>query len=319
MKELCIVSGKGGTGKTTVSAAFASLAKNKVMADCDVDAADLHLLLSPEVRRRESFIGARTPRIDYELCGECGDCQSWCRYDAIDLDFDKGFLIDPLACEHCGLCALVCPEEAIRMEDAVSGEWMVSDTRFGTLVHARLGIGEDNSGKLVTIVRREARRLAEAQGADLIIADGPPGIGCPVTSAITGADLVLAVTEPTPSGIHDLERVAVLCRHFSAPLMVCINKNDINPENSAHIRDWCGRNGVDAVGDIPFDPVVTRALVARRSVADFDCGPVSEAVTRLWDAVSRRLAEPIRSGYAVPVNGDLLFMEGCPGALADSP
>jgi MinD superfamily P-loop ATPase len=313
MKELCIVSGKGGTGKTTVSAAFASLAKNKVMADCDVDAADLHLLLNPEVQQRESFIGARTPCIDYELCGECGDCQSWCRFDAIELDFDQGYLIDPLACEHCGLCALVCPEEAINMEDAVSGEWMVSDTRFGSLIHARLGIGEDNSGKLVTIVRREARRLAEAQGADLIIADGPPGIGCPVTSAITGVDLVLAVTEPTPSGIHDLERVASLCRHFSATLVVCINKHDLNPQNSAHIRNWCKKNGVEVVGHIPFDPMVTRALVARHSVADFDCGTVSEAVARLWDAISRHLAESSRSGYAVPVNSDQLHVEGAQG------
>ena len=313
MKELCIISGKGGTGKTTVSAAFASLAKHKVLADCDVDAADLHLLLNPEVRRREPFIGARTPQIDYELCGECGDCQSWCRFDAIDLDFDDGYVIDPLACEHCGLCALVCPEEAISMEESVSGEWMVSDTRFGSLVHARLGIGEDNSGKLVTLVRREARRLAESQDADLIIADGPPGIGCPVTSAITGVDLVLAVTEPTPSGIHDLERVASLCRHFSAPLMVCINKHDINPENSAHIRDWCGENGIEVVGEIPFDPRVTRALVARRSVVDFDCGPVSDAVLRLWEAVSNRLEDANPSGYSIPVNSDQLLMRGSSG------
>lgn len=310
MKELCIISGKGGTGKTTVSAAFATLARNKVMTDCDVDAADLHLLLNPEVQKRESFIGARTPQIDYELCGECGDCQSWCRFDAIDLDFDQGYIIDPLACEHCGLCALVCPEEAIQMEETVSGEWMVSDTRFGNLVHARLGIGEDNSGKLVTIVRREARRLAEAQGADLIIADGPPGIGCPVTSAITGVDLVLAVTEPTPSGIHDLERVASLCRHFAAPLVVCINKHDINLENSAHISDWCGKNGVEVVGEIPFDPLVTCALVARHSVVDIDCGPVSEAVVRLWDSVSSRLAESSRAGYAVPVKSDQLLVGG---------
>ena len=151
-------------------------------------------------------------------------------------------------------------------------------------------------------MRREARRLAEAQGAELIIADGPPGIGCPVTSAITGVDLVLAVTEPTPSGIHDLERVASLCTHFSAPLMVCINKHDINPENSAQIRDWCGKNGVEVVGEIPFEPMVTRALVARRSVVDFDCGPVSEAVVRLWELVSSRLAASSRSGYSIPAN-----------------
>jgi MinD superfamily P-loop ATPase len=304
MKELCIVSGKGGTGKTTVSAAFACLAPSKVIVDCDVDAADLHLLLAPKVRRQEPFLGARLPRIDYDLCAECGECQSWCRFDAIALDVDTGYRIDKLACEHCGLCAWVCPEGAIRMEDAVGGHWMVSDTRVGTLVHARLGVGEDSSGKLVTLVRREAKRLAEMQGADLILADGPPGVGCPVTAAITGVDLVLAVTEPTPSGIHDLERVAALCRHFSTPLTVCINKHDINPENSARIRDWCRRSGIEMIGAIPFDLVVTRALVARRSVVDFDCGPVSDAVARLWEAVSLRLAETNGCGYAVPVSND---------------
>ncbi len=289
MKEITIVSGKGGTGKTTVSAAFASLARNKVLADCDVDAADLHLLLDPTPRRREDFIAMRTPRIDQDLCTECGDCQAWCRFDAIGLDFDAGYFIDPLACEHCGLCARICPEEAIVMEDSISGQWLVSDTRFGTLVHARLGIGEDNSGKLVTLVRREARRLAEEQDADLIINDGPPGIGCPVTAAITGADLVLAVTEPTPSGIHDLQRVAGVCGHFAIPLAVCINKHDINPENSGRIRSWCETNEIAVAGEIPFDLAVNRSLVARRSVVDFDCGPVSAAVARLWEEIYARL------------------------------
>jgi len=317
MKELCIVSGKGGTGKTTVTAAFASLAKNKVMADCDVDAADLHLLLSPEVRQREAFIGARTPCIDYELCSECGDCQSWCRFDAIGLDFDQGFLIDPLACEHCGLCALVCPEEAIRMEDAVSGEWMVSDTRFGTLVHARLGIGEDNSGKLVTIVRREARRLAEAQDADLIISDGPPGIGCPVTSAITGVDLVLAVTEPTPSGIHDLERVASLCRHFSAhglhqQARPQPGEHRIHPRLVWNKRDRCGRRYPVRPGGHPRTggPPQRCGLRLRPGVGSGRAAlgrglspPGGVQPLRL-----RRSGEQRSAAHAV-----------CPGALADSP
>jgi MinD superfamily P-loop ATPase len=290
MKELAIVSGKGGTGKTTVSAAFAALARRKVLADCDVDAANLNLLLDPTPRRLEDFRAMRMPRIDRGLCAECGDCQSWCRFDAIDLDFDEGYIIDTLACEHCGLCALVCPEMAIVMEDHVCGQWLVSDTRHGTLVHAKLGVGEDNSGKLVTLVRREAKRLAEEEGAVLILNDGPPGIGCPVTAAITGVDLVLAVTEPTPSGIHDLRRVAELCGHFSIPVAVCINKHDINPENSASIRSWCNANGIEVAGEIPFDPAVNRALVARRSVVDVDCGDVSTAVTRLWDAMQTRLA-----------------------------
>jgi MinD superfamily P-loop ATPase len=289
MKELTIVSGKGGTGKTTVSAAFAALARRKVLTDCDVDAANLYLLLDPRTRHQEAFQALRTPRIDRNLCTECGACRASCRFEAIDLDFDLGYVIDPLACEHCGLCARVCPDWAIVMEDHVCGEWLISDTSHGTLVHARLGIGEDNSGKLVTLVRREARRLAEAEGADLILNDGPPGIGCPVTAAITGVDLVLAVTEPTPAGIHDLQRVAGLCRHFSVPLSVCINKHDLDPDNSAQIRDWCRANGIVLAGEIPFDPAVNRALVARRSVMDVDCGAVSSAVSGLWESVQDRL------------------------------
>ncbi|NEV63670.1 ATP-binding protein [Thiorhodococcus minor] len=291
MKELTILSGKGGTGKTTVSAAFASLASSKVMADCDVDASNLHLLLAPEPRQTADFTAMRSPRIDAELCAECGYCESWCRFDAIKLDFDDGYVIDALACEHCGLCALVCPESAILMEDHVCGAWMVSDTRKGTLVHARLGIGEDNSGKLVTLVRREARRAAQAEGVGLVLNDGPPGIGCPATAAITGTDLVLAVTEPTPSGIHDLERVAELCKHFKVPLAVCINKHDLDAEKSAAIRDWCQSSGADLLGEIPFDPAVTKALMAQRSVIDADCGPVVDAVTGLWEAVSARLGQ----------------------------
>ncbi|EXJ14174.1 ATP-binding protein [Imhoffiella purpurea] len=289
MKELTIISGKGGTGKTTVSAAFAALAERKVLADCDVDAANLHLLLDPTPRRVEPFSAMRSPRIDPELCAECGICQSQCRFDAIQLDFDAGYVIDELACEHCGLCARVCPEWAIQMEDHFCGDWMVSDTRRGTLVHARLGIGEDNSGKLVTLVRREARRLAEEEGAELILNDGPPGIGCPVTAAITGVDLVLAVTEPTPSGLHDLQRVAGLCEHFRIPLTVCINKHDLSPENTAGMHDWCAERDIEILGAIPFDPAVHRALAARQSLIDAGDSAAAEAVTMLWERVEGRL------------------------------
>lgn len=289
MKELTILSGKGGTGKTTVSAAFAALAERKVLADCDVDAANLHLLLDPRPREAQDFYAMRSPRVDPELCAECGYCASWCRFDAIELDFDDGYVIDPLACEHCGLCALVCPETAILMEAHRSGQWMISDTRNGILVHARLGVGEDNSGKLVSLVRREARRLAEEEGAGLVLSDGPPGIGCPATSAITGADLILAVTEPTPSGIHDLQRVAELCAHFRVPLGVCINKHDLDAEQSAAIRDWCLEKGVDVLGEIPFDPAVSRALLAQCSVVDLDASAAATAVRGLWEAVSVRL------------------------------
>ncbi|MBK1642086.1 (4Fe-4S)-binding protein [Chromatium okenii] len=288
MKELTIISGKGGTGKTTVSAAFAALATNRVLADCDVDAADLHLVLEPVLRSRHDFSAMRTPRIDPERCTGCGDCASYCRFDAIS-QHGTTFVVDGLACEHCGLCALVCPTSAIVMEDTVSGEWLISDTPHGPLVHARLGIGEDNSGKLVTLVRREARRLAEQTGATLLINDGPPGIGCPVTAALTGVDQVLVVTEPTLSGIHDMQRVAALCAHFRIPLMVCINKYDLNRANCAQLRAWCAAHEIEVVGEIPFDPAVTRALVARRSIIAVDCGAVTVAVRQLWDNVLARL------------------------------
>jgi MinD superfamily P-loop ATPase len=288
MKELTIISGKGGTGKTTVSAAFAALAQNKVMTDCDVDAADLHLLLAPTPRQRHEFSAMRAPRLDVDRCNQCGDCERYCRFDAISHDAN-GYRVDGLACEHCGLCALVCPTQAIEMTDEVTGEWLVSDTPHGPLVHAKLGIGADNSGKLVTLVRREARKLAHHTGATLLLNDGPPGIGCPVTAAITGVDRVLAVTEPTLSGIHDVQRVAGLCAHFRIPLMVCINKYDINVANSEQLRRWCAANTIEVIGAIPFDVAVTRALVARRSVIDIDCGAVTIAVRQLWDAVLARL------------------------------
>ena len=292
MKELTIQSGKGGTGKTTVCAAFAALAANKVLSDCDVDAADLHLLLDPTVRHEEDFIGGRTPQIDYRLCMKCGHCQPLCRFEAITREEDGSCVIDPLACEHCGLCALACPGHAIRMVEAVNGRWFISETRFGALVHARLGIGEDNSGKLVTLVRREARRIAEREGAVLLINDGPPGIGCPATAAITGTDVVLIVTEPTVSGLHDLRRVIGLCRHFRLPVLVCINKYDINEAQTALIQQECRADGVPVVGLIPFEPAVSRALVARKTVVDFDCGPATVAVIETWDKVQRTLAGP---------------------------
>jgi MinD superfamily P-loop ATPase len=289
MKELTVVSGKGGTGKTTVCAAFASLAKDKVLTDCDVDAANLHLLLHPENLHEEAFIGGRTPRIDNELCVEGGDCLEACRFDAIDKQPNGAYVIDGFACENCGLCARVCPVEAIQMVDAVNGRWFVSRTAFGILVHARLSPGEDNSGKLVTLVRRQARRIAEQEGASLILNDGPPGIGCPVTAATAGVDAVLVVTEPTLAGVHDMERVVGLCRHFDIPALVCINKHDINEANTQSIRDYCDGEGIPVVGEIPFEPAVNRALVARTNVMDFDCGPVSEVLASMWQEVEMRL------------------------------
>jgi MinD superfamily P-loop ATPase len=285
MKELTLLSGKGGTGKTTMAAAFASLATSKVLADCDVDAADLHLLLQPSLKRRTDFVGGQAPRLDPSLCARCGECAGHCRYDAILMN-DGLPEFDLQACEGCSLCSRVCPTRAISMHDAVCGEILFSHTPFGPLVHAKLGIGEDNSGKLVTLVRREARKRAQADQASLILIDGPPGVGCPVTAAITGVDLVLMVTEPTLSGIHDLKRVSELCRHFKIPTLVCINKFDVNLENTEKLRAYCRSHNIPIVGEIPLEPLVNLAQVAKKSVVDYPCGAVSNLVRTIWQQVN---------------------------------
>ena len=289
MKELTIISGKGGTGKTTVTAAFAVLAKNTILADCDVDAADLHLILTPTEISSADFIGGRGPQLDSEKCTRCGECQRLCRFDAIDFSEESGYSINEFACDCCGLCALACPEEAITMVDTINGRWFISDTRAGKMVHARLGIGEDNSGKLVTLVRQQGKLIARKEGFDLLINDGPPGIGCPVTAAITGVDLVLIVTEPTLSGMHDMERVHSLCRHFDIPALICVNRFDLNLVNSQKIRDYCTEHNLPLVGEIPLDPIVNKAQVARQSVVEYDCGIVSQVVREMWDKVEKEL------------------------------
>ena len=280
MKQLTIISGKGGTGKTTITAAFAALAENQVMADGDVDASDLHLILKPEIKKEDDFYGGRGPLMDKDKCDECGLCEEHCRFAAI-----HGLVIDPVACEGCGVCAQVCPQDAIVMEPQQCGRWFISSTRFGPLVHARLGIAEDNSGKLVTLVRQQARAIAEKEKKDYIIIDGPPGIGCPVIAAIAGVDLVLAVTEPTLSGIHDLERVVGVARHFNVPAMVCINKKDINPDNTKQIKRYCENNQLELAGEIPYDPIVTKAMVAEKSIIEFNDGFISEEIKKIWRKV----------------------------------
>jgi MinD superfamily P-loop ATPase len=280
LKQLAIISGKGGTGKTTMAAAFASLAKNKVMVDCDVDAADLHLLLQPKVLTREKYFGGRSPHVDLEKCTRCGLCTEVCRFHAID-----NGRVNPIACEGCGFCSRICPEGAIAMEEAFSGDWFVSDTPYGPFVHARLGIGEENSGKLVTVVRKKAVEIAKEKNLGLILIDGPPGIGCPVTASMTGVDLVLAITEPTLSGIHDLERILKLSDHFKIPSMVCINKFDINLENAQQIASYCGNNGSKIIGKVPYEPRVVEALVQRKTVMDYPCNGVRTIVQQMWEEV----------------------------------
>ncbi len=284
MRQLTVISGKGGTGKTTLTAAFASLAKRKVLADCDVDAADLHLILNPTIKRREPFSGGRSPVVNTEGCTKCGICTEVCRFDAIE-DGE----VDLIACDHCSLCVYACPENAITMEEDFNGEWFVSETDYGPMVHARLGMGEENSGKLVSVVRKEASEIAKGRNLDLVIIDGPPGIGCPVIASVAGVDSVLVVVEPTLSGIHDMERILGLARHFKITALACINKYDINLVNTKRIREYCDGDGVEIMGMIPFDSKVIDALVQRKSIVEYPCGTVTKEVTKIWEKVSGRL------------------------------
>jgi len=284
MKELVVLSGKGGTGKTSIVASFAALAQSKVLADCDVDAADLQLVLQPNMRVNHEFWSGQVAVIDEEKCTQCGLCQDLCRFGAIN-----DFRVDPVSCEGCGFCFHICPDEAIIMKENMSGHWFVSDTKYGSLVHARLGIAQENSGKLVALVRQQARGIAEGDRLDYIISDGPPGIGCPVISSLSGADLALLVTEPTQSGIHDLERVLDVCRHFGIPALVCINKYDINEDNSREIEDYCLGQGLAVVAKIPFDNVFTEAIVNGVPVVEHGQDRVTKEIESLWHRISQAL------------------------------
>jgi MinD superfamily P-loop ATPase len=284
MKAVVVLSGKGGTGKTTVVASFAALAKSKVMVDCDVDAADLHLLLQPQVKESREFWSGQTAFIDRKLCTGCGVCETVCHFDAI-----KCLRVDPISCEGCAFCAHVCPEHAIAMRENLSGQWFISETKYGPLVHARLGIAQENSGRLVSVVRHNARLIAERAGLGYILSDGPPGIGCPVISSLSGVDLALLVTEPTLSGMHDLERVLGVCRHFGVPALVCINKYDLNEENSGRLASFCHEQGAEMVSRIPFDNVVTEALVHGVPVVEYSHNSVASQIEDLWESIQKTL------------------------------
>ncbi|MBN2445868.1 MAG: ATP-binding protein [Phycisphaerae bacterium] len=288
MKEIVVISGKGGTGKTSLAAAFAALAGNAVVADCDVDAADLHLLLEPEVRQTHDFSGGKLARIDPVKCIGCGKCDEVCRFEAVRQN-NELYVVDPIACEGCGVCVHFCPVGAIEFGEAINGQWFISDTRFGPMVHARLKPAEENSGKLVTLLRREARRIAGEQGRQTIIVDGSPGIGCPVIASITGADLVLVVTEPTLSGQHDLERVAKLIAHFNIPAAVCVNKWDINPDITETIAVAAQAKGLTWAGRISYNPAVTKAQLQRKTIVEHDAGELRQEVATIWNTVSSLL------------------------------
>jgi MinD superfamily P-loop ATPase len=279
MKQLTILSGKGGTGKTTLTASLAVLAKNAVLADCDVDAPDLHMLLHPEVIKTQEFKGSKLAVIDKTKCDNCGFCREKCRFDAIT----EAIEVDPIACEGCGVCAAICPADAITMTERVSGYAYLSKTKYGFMAHALLSPGEANSGKLVTLVRQNARILSEKENSDLIIIDGPPGIGCPVIASVTGVDVGLVVTEPTMSGIHDLQRALQLLEHFSVTPLVCVNMYDINNDNTEKILKFCKENSIEVVGRIPFNPKVTEAMVNGKTIMEYAPeSNVAKEIANIW-------------------------------------
>lgn len=300
MREIVIISGKGGTGKTSLTGAFAQLARSKVLCDLDVDAPDLHLLLHPRHLREEDFWSGYEAKIDTEVCQRCGLCAAMCRYGAIRQEGDT-YSVDLFRCEGCKVCVAFCPVAAIRFKERHCGRWYVSGTRFGTLVHAQLFPGAENSGRLVMLLKQQAREIAKAEDLELILCDGAPGIGCPVISSLSGAHLAVAVTEPTPSGRHDLERVADLCEHFRTTFAVIINKHDIHPEEAERIEAFCRERSVPVIARLPHDPVVTRAMIQGKVVTELPETDFTAEIRRAWARIERLVGfegkpEPVAAG-----------------------
>jgi MinD superfamily P-loop ATPase len=297
MKQLVILSGKGGTGKTSVAAAFAHLAAEgdhpirAILADADVDASNLELVLRPSVLEAHDFMGGGVATIDSEACEGCDLCIEVCRFDAIThADGEEAPAVDPITCDGCAACVFQCPTQAIHMEPQLAGQWFRSEGRYGPLFHAALRTAQENSGQLVTMVKQQARLLALDEGYALIIVDGPPGIGCPVISAASGADLALIVAEPTAAGMHDLRRVFQTTEHFGAPALVCVNKADLYPKGTAHIEAYCRVHGIEVIGHIPFDLTVTEAMVHGKPVTAYrPDAPASRAIIRAWYDMAARL------------------------------
>ena len=286
MKQITVLSGKGGTGKTTITASFAVLAKRAVVADCDVDAPDLHMLLHPEIVETQEFKGSKLAFIDEAKCIKCGLCREKCKFNAIT----ENFTIDPFSCEGCGVCTIVCPTNAITLTERVSGHAYISKTKYGFMAHAMLSPSEANSGKLVTLVRQNAKILAEKENCNLVIIDGPPGIGCPVIASVTGVDAGLVVTEPTMSGIHDLKRALQLLGHFNVQPFVCVNMYDINKDNTERIESFCKENSIEVAGKIPFNPKVVEAMVNGKTIMEYspECN-VTYEIKRVWKNISKAL------------------------------
>lgn len=285
MKQLLVISGKGGTGKTTLVSSFAALSEGKVLSDCDVDAADLHLVLEPRVESKEEFSGGKEAIKNDSKCTECGICYEHCRFDAINENYE----IDHFRCEGCGVCAYVCPEGAITMENVLSGYSMESTTKYGSLVHGELRAGEEASGKLVTEIKRKAQTIAEEEGQELIIIDGSPGTGCPVIASLADVDLALIVTEPTASGLSDLKRVIELSRNFNIKPEIVINKFDLNLQKVREIEEYSEEKNIPIVGKIPYDPSVTKAMVEGKSVVEYSDGDASDVIKSIWTEIEKKI------------------------------
>lgn len=290
MKEITILSGKGGTGKTSITAAIGSIASSVVFCDNDVDAADLHLIMKPAIREEHTYIGAWTASIDQSSCIDCGICTDHCRFDAIHPDSHGKLEINPFKCEGCRLCERLCPVQAISSLQSTNNNWYVSDTRFGTLVHAKMGPGEENSGKLVSVVRKRARELAVEGNARYLINDGPPGIGCAAISSLTGTDLVIMVIESTISGFHDAGRLYELIQSFSIPTYALINKFDINPVSTAQIEEFLKEKSIPLIGKIPFDRNMVNAMVKGKTIVEYsDQIEASKVIIEAWGKLEHYL------------------------------
>jgi len=316
MNELVIISGKGGTGKTSITASLAVLAGTAVVADCDVDAADLHLVLAPEVQRREAFRSGHTASVRADDCNGCGTCLELCRFDALRwetrADGGRVAAVAPGACEGCGLCVRYCPQYAIDFEECTCGEWYVSRTRCGPLVHAALAPAAENSGKLVSVVREQARAVAAAQGRELILIDGAPGIGCPVIASIAGVRLALVVTEPTVSGLHDMERITQVTGHFKVPTCICINKWDLHAPTAERITTWASERGLPVVGRVRYDRAVTQAQMRGQALVELTTAGAAEDVRALWQALGERMRRA-----AEPTGGGAVAAAAAPGRSAE--
>lgn len=283
MTEITILSGKGGTGKSSLSAALATQASKLVVADCDVDASNLPIILQPKDYQEGKYVSGQKAVINPALCINCGQCLNYCRFDAVAF-INEHYQIIETACDGCQLCERVCPANAITMIEHDRSRWFIGEITNGKMVHARLAAGEDNSGKLVNIVRDQARELASEIESQLILIDGPPGIGCPAISALTGTDKAVLVTEPTQSGIHDLKRVVELVRQFKIPAFVVINKYDINLPLSEELAEWCEAMQLPIIGKLPFDKVVVDAMVHCQSITDWaPDSPVSDEIRKIWN------------------------------------